>query len=182
MIIGAFGDLVFKVSNNQVYTFDDFKISTGYRSQQVDVIGNRPSTYKEGPELEKITFSIVLDLTLGIDDVGQEINRWRNMCNAGVEQPFNIGGIPLSDYMWLLKSVETDSKNIGPSGQIIKAILSVSMEEYVRAGTPPNQTENTTTGLDPNVSEKLFGSNPDLIRDNPQVNESLVNGLVGEAG
>lgn len=184
-MIAAFGDLVFNVSAEQVYTFDNMALSASLEAEAQEVIENRPSTYIKGPNLETLSFKITLDSSFGID-VRTEIDRWRNMCNAGIPQTFTLGGVPVSDYQYLLRNVDVEIKNITKDGIITRADITVKMEEYVRPGSPPK--DNTKdggmgfSGIDPAVETALFSIDSSGMRSNPGVDESIAQGLFEDGG
>lgn len=181
MPIAVFGTKSFQVSSNKIYTFDGFKLSGDLQTEAQDLAGQKPSTYIKGPGLESISFSIILDSCFGID-VMQEINDWRAIRDAAVPQVFILGTTPLSKNKWLLKSVEVDAKVIDSNGNIHKAILTLSFEEYVRPGSAQvSQSGNIVGNLAPAIldTSNFINDKTDKKRQNANVAYAIFKGAGG---
>jgi hypothetical protein len=131
--IASFGNKVFRVSSNYIYTFDELNISGELETETQDVAKKKPSTYIKGPGLESMSFSIELDQQFGIN-VRNEIDSWSNIRDTGIPCYFILGNKPLRGCKWLLKSCEIEDKKIDSKGQITKANIKLSFEEFVRPG------------------------------------------------
>ncbi|HYE80882.1 MAG TPA: phage tail protein [Clostridia bacterium] len=177
MIIGAYGSLVFSVSSQKVSTFDNLSLSASYNTETQEVIGKKPSTYKKGPGLDQISYDVTLDQTLGID-VEAEIKKWRDICKSGAVYHMNIGGKNISEFPLMLKSIEIAYKQIGADGKIVKVILSIKLEEYVRAGSAKSTgTGSGAGGVSADVSQALFGPDGTKIITNTNVARAKAGGL-----
>lgn len=177
MIIGAYGSLVFSVSSEKVSTFDNLSLSASYSTETQDVIGNKPSTYKKGPGLDQISYDVTLDQTLGID-VEVEIKKWRDICKSGLAYHMNIGGKNITEFPLMLKSVDIGYKQIGANGKIVKAILNVKLEEFVRAGSAKSSSTGTGAGggVSNDISKALFGPDMNKMTTNERVARAKAGG------
>ena len=179
MIIGAYGSLVFSVSSQKVNTFDNLSLSTSYSSETQEVIGKKPSTYKKGPGLDQISFDIILDQTLGID-VEADIKKWRDICKSGAAYHMNVGGKNITEFPLMLKSVDVAFNQLGPEGKIIKAVLNIKLEEFVRAGSAKSSGTSSGSGsgggVNSDVYEALFSPDASKVITNPNVARAQAGG------
>jgi hypothetical protein len=176
MIIGAYGSLVFSVSSQKVNTFDNLSLSASYETETQEVIGKKPSTYKKGPGLDQISYDITLDQTLGID-VEAEIKKWRDICKSGKAYHMNIGGKNITEYPLMLKSVDIGYKQIA-NKKIVKTVLNIKLEEFVRAGSAKSSSTGTGagSGVSDYVSDALFKPDEKKINKNTNVISSIKRG------
>ncbi len=179
MIIGAYGSFVFSVSSEKVNTFDNLSLSASYNTETQEVIGKKPSTYKKGPGLDQLSYDVTLDQTMGID-VESEIKKWRDICKSGDAFPMNIGGKNITEHPLMLKSVDIGYKQVGVDGKIIKAVLNVKLEEFVRPGSAKSSSTSSTAAAGGGVSEDVYKAlfNPDTskISYNPNVARAKAGG------
>lgn len=176
MIIGAYGDLVFSVSSQKINTFDNLSLSASYSTETQEVIGKKPSTYKKGPSLDQLSYDVTLDQTLGID-VEAEIKKWRDICKSGDAHHMNIGGKNITEFPLMLKNVEVSYKQIGPDGKLIKAVLTIKLEEFVRAGSAKSSsTSEAGGGVSEDVYKALFGTDTSKVQTNPNVARARAGG------
>lgn len=171
MPIAAFGYKTFQVSASKVYTFSDFTFSSTLETEAQEVEGKKPSTYIKGPGLGTISFKIVADSSLGVDPE-YEIKDWMAIKDLSQAFPFSIGGNPLSENKWLLKSVNVSNTLINGGGKIIRAIIDLAFEEFVRSGSPPPKDKKKGAGLESKVNNVDFllapeFEKPEQKRENP---------------
>lgn len=170
MKIGAYGNLIFSVSSQMINTFDNLSLTASHNTETQEVIGKKPSTYKKGPGLDQVAFEVMLDQTLGID-VEAEIKKWRDVCKSGSANHMNIGGKNLTDYPIMIKNVDIGFRQIDNNGKIIKAVLTLKLEEFVRAGTAKANDQSSTAGIG-GVSENVYDAlfKPDISKINRNTN------------
>jgi hypothetical protein len=180
MPIAIFGAKSFSVSSNKIYTFDGFKLSGDIQTESQDLDGKKPSTYIKGPGLENISFTILLDSRFGIN-VRQEIDEWRAIRDAAVQQNFILGGKPVSQNKWLLKNVSVDAKNIDANGNITKAALELSFEEFVRLGSKQVAKSDSpgVSGSSNSDFSKLITEDKSGKRNNPNATYAVASGAAG---
>ncbi len=170
MPIAAFGYKVFQVSASKVYTFSDFALSSTLETESQEVEGAKPSTYIKGPGLETISFKVVADASLGVDPE-YEMNDWRAIKDLGQAFPFSIGGRPLSNNLWLLKSVSINNTVINGAGKILRATIDLSFEEFVRIGAKKEKETAEGAGFKSgsNLVDILIPDKASEKRENPNL-------------
>jgi len=177
-MIAAFGDKIFEVSSNRIYTIDGIKISAALGRQTQKLAGKKPSTYIEGAELQKLVFTIPLNFSLGMD-VKAEIEYWVAQCEGGKAQQFNLGGMPLSLNKWIIIKADADSIVILQNGKIQSAQMKLTFEEYVRSGSAAQSSSSTPSFNLDNVKSweaSLEEDKSTKKRTNPSAEKSLAAG------
>ncbi len=134
MSVASFGTKVFEVNGDKIYTFEDFQYSSSLKTEKQDSTGSKPSTYKQGPELDSISFKLKLDVSFGINP-RSEWEEWKSIMESGSAYPFILGGKPLGSNNFLLVGVKPSNFNIDNNGNILGVELDLSFDEYVREGT-----------------------------------------------
>lgn len=168
MAIAIFGKKTFQVSGKRIYTFNDFTLGSQLNTESQDVAGKKPSTYIKGADLNSMAFSIPLDASLNVN-VRAEYENWEAIKDAGIAYPFILGGRPISRNKWLLKNVDLSDVQIDLKGNMLKAILKVQFEEYVR----PGSAKSTTGKGSGSVKKKA-----PAVRKEQNVNKNVANNLL----
>ena len=172
MPIAIFASKTFKTSSRSLYTFDEFTTSSGLQVEKQDVEGKKPSTYIKGSDLDSMSFNIPLSHSLGIDVWGEFVS-WKAIMEREKAYTFILGGKPVGQNKWLLKSVQLSNSKIDGNGKILSASLQLQFEEYVRAGT---KSKSTNTGQGTSIVDQL--TEPEKAeekRDNPNANLAMLN-------
>jgi len=167
-IVAAFGNLTFEVASNQIKQFKNLKQTVGFRSDNNENKGTKPSTVRKGPDLQRLTFDIVFDATLGVD-VSVEKQKWIDVSESGVPYFFTVSGGRISKFPFICKSVEVTYEDFNGMGKPIKISLSISLEEYVKEGqeeTTTSSAVSTSSGIDSSV-EALLNTDTSKTRINP---------------
>lgn len=133
MSIASFGTKVFEVSSDKMYTFQDFQYSSSMQTEKQDSVGNKPSTYDKGPDLDSMSLKIRLDFSYGINP-RNEWEEWQEIMNSATAYPFILGGKPLGSNKFRLVGVKPSNFNIDNVGNILSLDLDLSFDEYVREG------------------------------------------------
>lgn len=127
--IGSFGDLIFKVSDKQVRTFDAMnwefsaKYATHDRHIKADLIEYM------GPEIETISFSMVLSVFLGVNPLNQ-IKKMREMVRKGYAQRLVVGGKVYGSYKWVMEKDSAELQKFDKHGNLWAAKVKVTLKEY----------------------------------------------------
>lgn len=128
-MIGTLGGVVFSVSTKQVKTLDDLKRSGSakfashnrhLKDTLLEFTGNDP---------DKITFSILLSVFLGVDPKS-EMSNLEAAKRTGKIMHLVIGRQSYGN--WVITSLSTDYDRIDNKGNILIAKISVSLTEYAR--------------------------------------------------
>ena len=133
-MIGSFGEVVFEVSSEKVRTFDNFSRSGSGRWVNHDIISLKPMPEFIGPGQEEISFLVRLDTALGVDP-RSELQKLRNMRDAGEVSVLIIGGEPITNNLWALESISEKHKTFSGSGYLIKADAELVLKEYLVLST-----------------------------------------------
>ena len=63
-----------------------------------------------------------------------EFNSWKKILYSKKPHPFILGGKKLGSNNYLLKDVDAEETKIIGNGEIVKMVINLELEEYVRAG------------------------------------------------
>lgn len=130
MAIGTLGtSIVFEVSDDKVFNFTDMSRTVTGNWASHAVSGAKPKSEFIGPALQAITLTIVLNATLGVRP-RTVINMIAKMVEAGTAEYFVIGGTPVGKNPWKITSVSEAWNTIFNKGELMKATLGLSLEEY----------------------------------------------------
>lgn len=127
--IGSFGGLTFKVSDKLVRTFDGMswnfsaKYATHDRHIKADLLEYM------GPEIETISFSMVLSVFLGVTPLKQ-IKKMRKMIRKGYARRLVIGGKAYGNYKWVMESGSVEMQRFDKKGNLWAAKIKVTLKEY----------------------------------------------------
>lgn len=129
-MIGSFGDIVFKVSDKSVFTFQNLQLSATSRWSTQDVISGKPRSQFLGAGLTKVSFDITVSAAMGVKP-RETIEKFRKMVESGIVNSLVIGGKPISNNPFSLKDVSAAWGEVFNGGELYSAKLSLSLEEYV---------------------------------------------------
>lgn len=127
--IGNFGDLTFKVSDKFIRTFDEMnwefsaKYATHDRHIKADLIEYM------GPEIETISFSMVLSVFLGVTPYWQ-MRKLRKMIRKGYARRLVIGGKVYGNYKWVMEKGAVEMEKFDKNGMLWAAKVKVTLKEY----------------------------------------------------
>lgn len=128
--IGHFGkQIVFEVSDKKVLTFKDFsqKVTGIWSSHKT--IGKKPKKEFNGPDSRRISFTVDLDATLGVRPI-EVIERLENAVEKGTAEYLVIGGRMIGNCRFVVTELSEAWNVIYSKGELAKASLNVSLEEY----------------------------------------------------
>lgn len=131
----TFGDVTFEVSENRVYTFDDFTRSGSSRWTLHEVRSDKPLPEFVGPGQDEITFLIKLSAMQFVHPA-VELHRLREFRDQGKVASFIIGGKPISNSYWYIESLIEKNKTRDGQGRLIIAEAELTLKEYPRPPAP----------------------------------------------
>lgn len=180
MQIASFKGKVFQVSTNKKYTLNAMTWSGSIDIEAQEKIGDKPSTYVKGSNLDSMSFEIPLRADFG-HNVRAEIESWESIKESRSPDIFILGQKPKGKNKWLLKTVTAENLEIDGSGKILKASLKLEFEEYVRAGK--KQAESSAgSAMSSSFMVPMEIYNPVSKEDDRRVNlhkiEALANGVM----
>lgn len=132
--IGSYAGKTFKVSNKGIYTLKGgIKMKASIAAEAQEKENDKPSTYIKGFNLETLSFSITVFKQKNIDPLS-EFNSWKKILYSKKPHPFILGGKKLGSNNFLMKDVSMEETKIVGNGEIVKMVIAIELEEYVRAG------------------------------------------------
>ena len=127
--IGSFGDLVFKVSDKTVKTFDEmnWEFSSKYETHDRHIKADLLEFL--GPEIETISFSITFSVLLGVNPY-KELKKLRKMVRKGNAERLVLGGKVYGEYKWVMQAGSTELSRFDGKGNLWAAKVKVTLKEY----------------------------------------------------
>ena len=129
--IGSWGNvLVFSTDDKRILTFSDFKRKISTQWAKHDRIGQKSSVEFLRADLQQVTFTVVLDASLGIRP------RWilenlEKQVEYGNINPLVIGGKRVGQKEWRITELSEAWEIVLSKGELARAKLEVTMEEYL---------------------------------------------------
>lgn len=131
MEIGSWGrDLVFSTSDRRILNFQKFSRSSGSEWATHSRIGKKDQAEYLRPKLQKVTFTMKLDATLGV--------RPRSMLDLlilyaerGTVNILVIGGKRVGEYYWMITDLSEAWETVLNRGELVSAKVNVTMQEYL---------------------------------------------------
>ena len=130
--IGHFGtSIIFTVTNDKVFTFDDLKRTVSGRWTTHSSINQREKTEFIGPGLASNSMTITLDASLGVKPL-KVIKEIEKAVHKGTAEYLIIGGKKISNNMYRITEMSEAWDVILNDGALYKATLNLTFEEYVK--------------------------------------------------
>lgn len=131
MAIGNWGpDVVFSVSDRKVLTFNDMNRTVGSTWATHSRIGLKDQVEYLRPKLQKLTFTITLDASFGVRP-REIIEMLERHTEQGHVFPFVVGGKRVGKNPWRITDQSEAWETIYSKGDLYRAKINVTMEEYV---------------------------------------------------
>ena len=129
--IGSWGKtLVFSTSDSRLLTFSGLSRTVSASWAAHSRIGKKDRSEFLRPDIQKITFTIVLDAMLGIRPRAM-MDTLAKAVEKGIVNTLVIGGKKVGTNSWKIKSVSEAWDCVLQQGQLVRAKLNVTMEEYL---------------------------------------------------
>lgn len=137
--LGGFGDKLFEVSHDKIYTFTNVTNDLGLNIEEQEVEGDRPSIYIKG--ITNQSPSIDINLTQsGTIDCDKEFSDWKDILYSQTPHMLFLGNNPVSTNKFLLIGVTPSNQVYHSNGRLIKVTLTLKFKEYPRAGVKKEKT------------------------------------------
>lgn len=130
-VIGNFGSrIIFETSDRRILTFSGMtqKISGKYANH--NVVGQKDRPEFTGPGSRSVSFTIVLDVNMGVRP-REIMERIEDAVENGETAYLVIGGRPVGQNKFYISSMSEAFDVVLSHGEIARATLNVSMEEYL---------------------------------------------------
>lgn len=131
-MIGSFGDILFNVSEYNVFTLkEELKRTRRARISEHNPIYGVSTLRHQGRELIEVTFSVELLSTI-TPMPGLQAQRFKEYVETGRYEPLIIGLHTMSEFPFIVTEVEeTMSYFNSLTGDFDKIVLDVTLKEYV---------------------------------------------------
>lgn len=129
-LIGAYGGVPFQVSSDVVRTLEDAEWSGKSRWATHDRHLGHALTEFTGLEPDSFSFDMQLSAYLGINPMQSLVALWGYM-RQGKPQPLVIGEKAYGKYRWSLTDMKIKLQNYDPNGNLLRATVSVTLQEYL---------------------------------------------------
>lgn len=128
MSIGSIGDVIFKVSGNDLFTFNGLTRSKSEAYAEHRVLRGKPRVQHVAGNLDTLSLQVVLETSRGeTESVDSRIEKIHAMVSAAKEIPLVFG---LRYWgLWVLKSATTQHKNV-QNGITLSARMALELTEY----------------------------------------------------
>ena len=130
MAIGTLGrNIVFEVSDDRVFTFSELTREVTSRWTNHEPQGVKPKPEFLGAGLQTASLTIILSATLGVRprDVLEAIE---NMVESGTAETLVIGNRPVGSNPFRLTGSSEAWNTVYNRGELARATLTISLEEY----------------------------------------------------
>ncbi|MDR3353942.1 MAG: phage tail protein [Synergistaceae bacterium] len=129
MKVGAFGDVVFEVSDSVVRTFKDFQKTTAPRWAVHSILGHSPVAEFVGPGQTEISLPVVFNaLLLGGKTIEDELEEIEKMAAEGTVGTLVIGERVIGKFY--LDNVSETVSRFGGKGEFTHAEATLSLKHY----------------------------------------------------
>lgn len=129
--IGNFGKLiVFSVSNKKILTFEKLNQSITGKWNNHARIGNKPKSEFLGADLRSVSFTITLHAQHGVKP-RKTMEAIEKAIETGRVEKLVIGGKAVGKNKWKITNMSESWDIVLSKGELAKATLSLTLEEYV---------------------------------------------------
>ena len=128
--IGGFGEVVFSTSDQRILNFDNMKQSVSGQWSKHKLIGRKPKGEFNGADLRKVTFSMLLDVNLGVRP-RKMLELLENMVENGFVDYLVIGNRAIGNNRFCITGISETWDTVYNGGELAQATVNVTMEEYV---------------------------------------------------
>lgn len=142
--IGSFGkELIFKVSSKQVLTFSDFTQEISARWSNTAPIMRKPISEFNGPELRKISFTMIFDVSLGVKPRNM-LQKLERIVGKGIVEYLVIGKSRVGFNKWKITKSSEKWDVILSHGELARAKVDVTLEEYWEAKKKSSKSKTSS--------------------------------------
>lgn len=128
-MVGKYGSIIFETRDSRVVAFNSFTQNVSGRWSSHAVIGKKEKTEFNGPGKRKITFKMTFNATYGVRP-REMLEKLEEMAEKGMVDYLVIGGRPVGDNRFAITAVSETWDTVYSGGELAKASVSVTMEEY----------------------------------------------------
>lgn len=130
--LAQWGPKGFLISPTKIVPFEDFATSVSLKADSENDTSGTAPTNTRGMELQPMSFSTTYLRAAGVDPRAQ-IDEWNGL--IGQSHPLYIGGKRFGPAKMTLKKVEANDFLFTNSGDILRAVVKVTLEEFSEGKT-----------------------------------------------
>lgn len=127
--IGSYGDIVFEVSDKRVLTLSKFRQKVSGQWAKHKIITGKPRPEFTGANSRSVTFTIMLDVTLGVKP-RKMIERIEEMIENGYVDYMVIGNKAIGNSQFCITAMTEAWDVVYSGGELARAALDITLEEY----------------------------------------------------
>lgn len=151
--IGSLGSLItFEVSDKKILTFKDLQVNASGSWSYHDIISKKPRSEFNGAELKDSSFSIVLSAEHGVKP-RETLDKIVKAVESGTVMSFTLGGKIIGSN-WVIKSNSGMYDIVMNKGEVAKATVKITIEEYVVSVSKKEAKKPTKTTITKKKSSK----------------------------
>lgn len=135
-MIGAIGSkglddvIMFEVSGEKILTIDNFVRNNSVRFAKSNVLLRKPVSQYVGPELDRISFNIILKAQFGVNPQA-EFNKLIHLQRSGTTVSIITGKSAHGMYRWRISDLGMPWEIMDNKGICISSTVGISFEEYI---------------------------------------------------
>lgn len=131
MLIGNWGvDIVFWVSDAEALQLQNISRTVGAEWASHSRIGAKDESEFLRPALQTVSFTLVLDATLGIHPRAT-LMLLEQLTERGAVNTLVIGGIRVGRHRWRINSINESWHTVLDRGELLRASANITMQEYI---------------------------------------------------
>ena len=131
MAIGNFGKLiVFETNDSRILNFNNFQRTVTGNWAAHERIGKKPQSEFLNAALQTVAFDIKVNAMHGVRP-RDTIEAIANAVEKGQVEPLVVGGRKIGKHHWKILSMSEAWETVLNGGELVKATLSLSLEEYL---------------------------------------------------
>lgn len=129
--IGNFGKLiVFETSDKRILNFNSFQRTISGNWAIHERIGKKPQSEFLNPNLQSVTFTIILDAMHGVRP-RRMIDTITNAVETGIVEDVIVGGQKIGKNKWKITQMGETWDVVLDGGELLRATLNLTLEEYL---------------------------------------------------
>lgn len=128
-MVGSFGDLLFEVSTERVFTFDNFRHDVKSRYARHELLNTPPVLEWLGEDTSKITLNVTLTASLGVTPA-YEIKRIQELVLSGTAEWLILANEVVGESRFVITEASTKTVATDGEGRILVATMDLTFESY----------------------------------------------------
>lgn len=127
--IAKWGDITFRVSSEQVFSFRKMKRSYSARWATHNIPGKRPKMEFQGANMDEMSIEVILDAELGVKPRAA-MKKFRAAAKKGKVHYFYVGGKKVVARKMYISAGTENWNEIWNGGELVRATATLTFNEY----------------------------------------------------